>query len=52
MKGLVLIYGLALIGCLGGVWRPSVGFLIYVLFASLRPAFLWGWAGDMADLSW
>jgi putative inorganic carbon (HCO3(-)) transporter len=52
MKGLVLIYALAVIGSLWALRRPSVGFLVYVLFASLRPTFLWGWAGNMADLSW
>src|SRR4051812_30977657 len=51
MKGLILIYGLTLVGTIGALGWPVIGLFTYVGFAVLRPEFIWGWAGDLGGIS-
>lgn len=51
MKGLILIYAIALFGSIGALRSPVIGLYIYVGFAVLRPQFIWGWAGDFGGIS-
>jgi probable O-glycosylation ligase (exosortase A-associated) len=51
VKGLVLVYLITAIGAIGAVWRPMVGLYAYVFFAVLRPHFLFGWAGNLSNIS-
>jgi len=51
MKGLILVYLLAIGGGLLAFKRPAIGLLVYVGFSVLRPHYLWGWAGDLSGLS-
>jgi len=44
VKGLIFTYLLTYGGSLLALFRPFVGFLIYVLFATLRPEHAWPWA--------
>jgi probable O-glycosylation ligase (exosortase A-associated) len=51
MKGLILIYAIAVFGSIGALRSPLIGLFIYVGFAVLRPQFIWGWAGDFGGIS-
>lgn len=51
MKGLVLIYAATVLGSLGALRRPLIGLYVYIAFAVLRPQFIWGWAGGLANIS-
>src|SRR5947208_694869 len=51
MKGLVIIYALTALGVVGSLRTPIIGLFVYILFAVLRPQFLWGYFGDMTNLS-
>src|SRR6185436_6781605 len=51
MKGLIFVYGAALLGVIGALYRPYLGLYVYVLFATLRPPFLWTWADGFDDVS-
>src|SRR6185436_19909108 len=51
MKGLIFVYGAALLGVIGALYRPQIGLYVYVLFATLRPPFLWSWADGFANVS-
>jgi putative inorganic carbon (hco3(-)) transporter len=51
MKGLILIYVIAIFGSIAALRKPIIGLYIYVGFAVLRPQFIWGWAGDFYGLS-
>jgi len=51
MKGLILIYAIAVFGSIGELRSPLIGLFIYVGFAVLRPQFIWGWAGDFGGIS-
>src|SRR5262245_58288449 len=51
MKGLILVYLLAGIGTIGALRFPLIGLYVYVLLATLRPQFIFGFAGNFANLS-
>jgi putative inorganic carbon (hco3(-)) transporter len=51
MKGLILVYAIAIFGSIGALRSPIIGLYIYVLFAVLRPQFIWGWAGNFGGIS-
>ena len=51
MKGLILVYAIALIGAVVALKKPAIGLIIYVGFSVLRPHYLFGWAGDLSGLS-
>ena len=51
MKGLILVYAIAIFGSIGALRSPVIGLFIYVGFAVLRPQFIWGWAGDFGGIS-
>jgi probable O-glycosylation ligase (exosortase A-associated) len=51
VKGLILIYTIAIFGSIGALRSPVIGLFIYVGFAVLRPQFIWGWAGNFGGLS-
>ena len=51
MKGFIFIYLLTAFGVVGSLWTPLIGLFVYVAFAVLRPQYLWGFAGDMSNLS-
>lgn len=51
MKGLILIYAIAVLGSIGALRSPLIGLFIYVGFAVLRPQSIWGWAGDFEGIS-
>jgi len=51
VKGLILIYAIAIFGSIGALRSPVIGLFIYVGFAVLRPQFIWGWAGDFGGIS-
>jgi putative inorganic carbon (hco3(-)) transporter len=51
MKGLVLTYLITGVGSLVALRRPLIGLYIYIAFAVLRPQYIWGWAGDMSNMS-
>jgi len=51
MKGLILVYLIAGAGSVGALFAPVIGLSVYVLFAVLRPQFIWGFAGDFNGIS-
>jgi len=51
MKGLIFVYTAALFGVLSAVYRPQLGLYVYILFATLRPPFLWSWADKFSNIS-
>lgn len=51
MKGLVLTYIITAVGSVAALRRPLIGLYIYIGFAVLRPQYIWGWAGDMSNMS-
>ncbi len=51
MKGLLFIYAMTAFGVLGGLVAPIIGLFVYVGFATLRPQFLWSFAGDLGGIS-
>lgn len=52
MKGLILVYILTVVGVVGAFRAPVIGLFVYIGFAVLRPRFMFGWAGDVGDVSW
>ena len=51
MKGLILTYLLAFGGAVAGLGQPIAGLAIYIIFSIVRPQVLFGWAGDLNDMS-
>jgi O-antigen ligase len=51
MKGLLLTYLLTAAASLGSIFNPLWGLYVYVGFAVVRPQFMFGWAGDLTDIS-
>lgn len=51
VKGLILIYLITALGSIGALFAPVIGLAVYVLFAVLRPQFIWGFAGDFYGIS-
>ena len=51
MKGLILIYIITAIAAFGGLRFPLLAFYVYVGLAVLRPQAIFGWAGDLSNLS-
>jgi O-antigen ligase len=51
MKGLVLLYLIAGASTILALSRPKYGLYAYLLFAILRPQFLFGFAGSFANFS-
>lgn len=51
MKGLLFTYLVTAFGVVGGLANPVIGLFTYVLFATLRPQFVWGFAGDFGGIS-
>ncbi len=51
MKGLILTYVVTVLASIGALQRPVIGLYVYVAFAVLRPQFVFGWAGDMQNIS-
>jgi putative inorganic carbon (HCO3(-)) transporter len=51
MKGLILIYVIAVGAAAAGIFAPIIGMLAYAFFSMLRPQELWGWAGPTRGLS-
>jgi O-antigen ligase len=51
MKGLLLTYVVVLCGAVISLRKPVIGLFIYVAFSVLRPEAIWGWAGNMQDMS-
>ena len=51
MKGLILIYGIAIAGAIASVFQPVIGVLIYALFSTMRPQAIFSFAGSMENLS-
>jgi len=51
VKGLILVYAIALFGSIGALRSPAIGLFVYVGLAVLRPQFIWGFAGDFGGIS-
>ena len=51
MYGLILIYALTAVASLAGLRYPVLAFYVYVGYSVLRPQFIWGWAGDLSNIS-
>ena len=51
MKGLLFVYTLTALGVFGSLRKPIIGLYVYIVFAVLRPQYLWAFAGDMSNLS-
>jgi probable O-glycosylation ligase (exosortase A-associated) len=54
-KAQILVYLLTGVGCVGGIFRPYYGLLVYIAFAILRPgppSGMWRWSVPMASYSW
>jgi putative inorganic carbon (hco3(-)) transporter len=51
MKPLLFTFGLTYGGALVSLFRPYVGFLIYVCYAIIKPEALWGWAIPQGNYS-
>jgi O-antigen ligase len=51
MYGLTLTYVITALGAFGALRYPTIGLYVYVGFAVLRPQSIWGWAGDLSNLS-
>ena len=51
MKGLVLLYLIAIASTILALFRPKFGLYAYLLFAILRPQYLFGFAGSFANFS-
>jgi probable O-glycosylation ligase (exosortase A-associated) len=51
MYGLILTYVITFAGALGALRYPLIGLYVYVGFAILRPRFIWGFAGDLSNIS-
>jgi putative inorganic carbon (HCO3(-)) transporter len=49
--GLTLVWLITIISAVGAVVRPRIGLYAYVFLATLRPHFLFGWAGNLANVS-
>ena len=51
MKGLILTYLITGLGSIAALRYPLIGLQVYVGLAVLRPQFIFGFAGDLSDLS-
>jgi putative inorganic carbon (HCO3(-)) transporter len=51
MKGLILTYLIAVFGTIGALRYPLIGLYVFAGFAVLRPQFIFGFAGDIAQIS-
>jgi O-antigen ligase len=51
MKGLILTYILAALSGLGSLRYPVIGVMAYIFFGVLRPRFIFGFAGQITDVS-
>jgi probable O-glycosylation ligase (exosortase A-associated) len=51
MKGLILTYIVTFAGALAALPYPLIGLQVYVGLAILRPQFIFGFAGDLSNLS-
>src|SRR4051812_36850643 len=51
MIGSVAIYLLTAAGILGGMFNPVVSLFVYILFATMRPQYIWAFAGDFSGIS-
>jgi probable O-glycosylation ligase (exosortase A-associated) len=51
LKGLILIYAIALLGSVGALRAPVIGLFVYVGLSVLRPQFIFGFAGDFSGIS-
>ena len=51
MKGLILTYIVTFAGSLAAIPYPLIGLQVYVGLAILRPQFIFGFAGDLSNLS-
>lgn len=51
MKGLVLVYIVTAAGSLCALRYPLIGLCVYVAYATMRPQFIFGWAGDISNTS-
>src|SRR5712691_8552003 len=51
MKGLILTYLITATAALGALRYPLIGLYVYVGFAVLRPQEIFGWAGDLSNIS-
>src|SRR4051812_39806774 len=52
MYGLTLTYLVTLLATISSLRRPVAGLYAFVGFAVLRPQFIWGFAGDLSNLSY
>ena len=50
MKGLIFTYLATAFGVVGGLANPVIGLFVYVLFATLRPQYLWGFTSDFSGI--
>lgn len=51
MKGLILTYIVTIFGAVSALRYPLIGLYIYVGLGVLRPQFIFGFAGDLSNLS-
>jgi putative inorganic carbon (HCO3(-)) transporter len=51
MKGLILTYIITATATVGALRYPLIGLYVYVGFSVLRPQSIWGFAGDLSNLS-
>jgi probable O-glycosylation ligase (exosortase A-associated) len=51
VKGLIFTYALVALGTFGAFRTPLIALSVYVAFAILRPYFLWGYGGNMSNIS-
>jgi len=51
MKGLILTYLVTFAGSVAALRYPLIGLQVYVGFAVLRPQAIFGWAGDISNIS-
>ncbi len=50
-KSLIFTYGLTFGGALASLYRPYVGFLVYVCFGIIKPDALWSWSVPQGNYS-
>lgn len=51
MKGVLLVYAIVTIGSIVALRLPTIGLFICVGFSVLRPEALWGWAGNLNNMT-
>jgi probable O-glycosylation ligase (exosortase A-associated) len=49
--GLTIVWAITILAAGGALWRPALALYAYIFFAVLRPHFLFGFAGSMANVS-